>query len=81
LRLKLLIKPTFEAELVSQTRNCCVKNVTRKGRFETVKLLLSVTRANGCGAHQITMWMARELVKLEEAGIPMQPPYGKPTQE
>jgi hypothetical protein len=71
----------LEQRWLGQTRNYCVKNVTRKGRFETVKLLLSVMRANGCGAHQITMRMARELVKWGEAAVPMHLPMGNPTQE
>lgn len=34
-----------------------------------------------CGAHPVTTWMARELVKWEAVGVPMRPAMGKPTQE
>ena len=81
LLLKLPIKPTFEAEFLSQTRNSCVKYVTRKGRFDSVKLTLSGTRADGCDEHQVTIWTACELVKWETASVKMRPAMGKPTEE
>jgi hypothetical protein len=34
-----------------------------------------------CGAHPVKIRMARELAKLEAAGLPMRPAVGKPTQE